>query len=75
MNDLATLLSDEQLERLDRFPLDRVDEDAVTADLDEGVLDRGAGRTVHGHRQWPGHHPAVAVAAGAAGRLRTCVGG
>jgi uncharacterized protein len=39
MTDLTTPLSDEELDRLDRFLLDRVDEDADTTDLDEGVLD------------------------------------
>lgn len=39
MNDLFTPLSDEEYERLNRFLLDRVDEDADTTDMDEGVLD------------------------------------
>jgi uncharacterized protein len=37
-DDLHTPLSDEELDRLDRFLLDRVDEDAVTDGMDEGVL-------------------------------------
>lgn len=32
-------LSDAELDRLDRFLLDRIDEDAVTDKLDEGVID------------------------------------
>lgn len=39
MNDLNTPLSDEENDRLDRFLLDRIDEDADTTDMDEGVLD------------------------------------
>jgi uncharacterized protein len=39
MTDLSTPLTDEELDRLDRFLLDRVDEDAVTDGMDEGVLD------------------------------------
>jgi len=39
MKDLVTPLSDEEYERLDRFLLDRIDEDADTTDKDEGVLD------------------------------------
>lgn len=39
MNDLFTLLSDDELETLDRFLLDRVDEDTVTPGQDEGILD------------------------------------
>ena len=39
MNDLVTPLTDEELDRLDRFLLDRIDEDADTQDMDEGVLD------------------------------------
>lgn len=36
--DLARPLSDEELDRLDKLLLERVDEDAVTDDTDEGVL-------------------------------------
>ena len=39
MNDLSTPLTDEECNRLDRFLLDRIDEDADTLDKDEGVLD------------------------------------
>jgi uncharacterized protein len=39
MPDLSTALSDEELERLEQFLFDRIDEDADTADKDEGVLD------------------------------------
>ena len=39
MKDLFTSLSDEEYERLDRFLLERIDEDAETLDKDEGVLD------------------------------------
>jgi uncharacterized protein len=39
MTDLSMPLSDEEIDRLDRFLLDRVDEDADTTGLDEGVLD------------------------------------
>ena len=39
MNDLATPLTDDERERLDQFLLDRIDEDADTQDMDEGVLD------------------------------------
>ena len=39
MNDLLTPLTNEECERLDRFLLDRIDEEADTQDKDEGVLD------------------------------------
>ena len=39
MKELLTSLSDEEYERLDRFLLDRIGEDADTLDKDEGVLD------------------------------------
>jgi uncharacterized protein len=39
MTDLSHPLSDEELERLQRILLERVDEDAVTDGTDEGVLD------------------------------------
>ena len=39
MQDLITPLSDEEYERLDRFLLERIDEDADATDKDEGVLD------------------------------------
>ena len=39
MNDLTNPLTDTEYERLDRFLLDRIDEDADTLDRDEGVLD------------------------------------
>jgi len=39
MQDLATPLSDEELDTLDRFLLERIDEEADTLDMDEGVLD------------------------------------
>jgi len=39
MKELFTSLSDEEYERLDRFLLERIDEDAETLDKDEGVLD------------------------------------
>lgn len=39
MNDLSTPLSDEEYDRLDRFLLDRIDEEEDTLDKDEGVLD------------------------------------
>jgi uncharacterized protein len=39
MNELSTPLSDEEFDLLDRFLLERVDEDADTLDKDEGVLD------------------------------------
>lgn len=39
MNELSTPLSDEELDRLDHFLLERIDEDADTLDKDEGVLD------------------------------------
>jgi uncharacterized protein len=38
MSALDEMLSQEELERLDRFLLDRIDEDAVTEDSDEGVM-------------------------------------
>jgi uncharacterized protein len=38
-NDLYTILSDAELDKLDQFLLYRVDEDAVTEGLDEGILD------------------------------------
>ena len=39
MNNLFEPLSDEELDYLDHFLLDRIDEDAATADDDEGVID------------------------------------
>jgi len=39
MQDLATPLSDEEFDRLNHFLLDRIDEEADTLDMDEGVLD------------------------------------
>lgn len=39
MNDLSTLLTDEEIEYLDRFLLDRIDDDADTQGKDEGILD------------------------------------
>ena len=39
MNDLFTPLTDKECDRLDRFLLDRIDEEADTLDRDEGVLD------------------------------------
>jgi len=39
MKDLSTLPSDAELERLDRFLLDRIDDDADAESKDEGVLD------------------------------------
>ena len=39
MQDLITPLSDEEYQRLDRFLLERIDEDADATDKDEGVLD------------------------------------
>jgi uncharacterized protein len=39
MHDLFTPLSDEEYDRLDRFLLDRIDEETDTTDRDEGVLD------------------------------------
>jgi uncharacterized protein len=38
MDDLAQPLTDQELDRLDRLLLDRIDEDAVTHGKDEGVL-------------------------------------
>ena len=38
MNDLRRSLTDEELDRLDGFLLDRIDEDAVTDGTDEGVI-------------------------------------
>jgi len=38
MSDLFTPLSEEEIERLDRFLLDRIDENADTAGRDDGVL-------------------------------------
>jgi uncharacterized protein len=38
MNELSVPLTDEEYDRLDRFLLDRIDEDADTPDMDEGVL-------------------------------------
>lgn len=38
MSNLSSPLTDDELDRLDRFLLDRVDEDAVTDGMDEGVL-------------------------------------
>ena len=39
MNDFFENLNQEELDRLDRFLLDRIDEDADTEGKDEGVLD------------------------------------
>ena len=39
MNDIFTPLTDEECDRLGRFLLDRIDEEADTQDKDEGVLD------------------------------------
>jgi uncharacterized protein len=39
MNDLFTPLTDDEMERLDRFLLDRIDEDADTEGKDEGIID------------------------------------
>ena len=39
MNDLFTPLTDEECDRLNRFLLDRIDEEADTLGKDEGVLD------------------------------------
>jgi len=39
MSDLFTILSDAEIERLDEFLLDRIDEDADTDGKEEGVLD------------------------------------
>lgn len=39
MNELSTPLSDDELDRLDHFLLERIDDDADTLDKDEGVLD------------------------------------
>lgn len=39
MNDLFSPLSEDEFQYLDDFLLDRVDEDAYTAGMDEGVLD------------------------------------
>lgn len=39
MVDLSHPLTDQELDRLERLLLDRVDEDSVTEDSDEGVLD------------------------------------
>ena len=39
MNELSDPLSDEEYDRLGDFLLGRVDEDADTTDMDEGVLD------------------------------------
>jgi uncharacterized protein len=39
MKDLTTPLTDKECDRLDRFLLDRIDEEADTQDKDEGVLD------------------------------------
>lgn len=39
MNDLSTPLTDEECDLLDRFLLERIDEEADTLDKDEGVLD------------------------------------
>jgi uncharacterized protein len=38
MTDLFTMLSEDELEKLDQFLLDRIDEDADTEGKDEGVL-------------------------------------
>lgn len=38
MNDLSTPLTDEECDLLDRFLLERIDEEADTLDKDEGVL-------------------------------------
>jgi uncharacterized protein len=38
MTAVAPFLTDEELDRLDRFSLDRIDEDAVTEGKDEGVI-------------------------------------
>lgn len=42
MNDLFTPLTDEELNRLDDFLLDRVDEDEYVEGMDEGILDISA---------------------------------
>lgn len=39
MNDLFTPLTDEECDRLDRFLLDRIDEEADPLEKDEVVLD------------------------------------
>ena len=39
MKDLTTPLTDKECDRLDRFLLDRIDEEVDTQDKDEGVLD------------------------------------
>ena len=39
MNDLSTPLTDEEYDLLDRFLLERIDEEADTLDKDEGVLE------------------------------------
>ncbi|MGB5298099.1 MAG: UPF0149 family protein [Thiogranum sp.] len=39
MNDLSTPLTDEECDLLDRFLLERIDEEADTLDKDEGVLE------------------------------------
>jgi uncharacterized protein len=39
MNDIFTPLTDEECDRLNRFLLDRIDEEADALDKDEGVLD------------------------------------
>lgn len=39
MNNLDTPLTDAELVRLDRFLLDRIDENEATADKDEGIID------------------------------------
>ena len=39
MKNLTTRLTEEECDRLDRFLLDRIDEEADTQDKDEGVLD------------------------------------
>jgi len=39
MTDLFNILSETEIERLERFLLERIDEDAETEGRDEGVLD------------------------------------
>ena len=39
MQNISHPLNDEEIDRLDRFLLDRIDDEADTEDKDEGVLD------------------------------------
>lgn len=75
MNDLSTPLTDEECDLLDRFLLERIDEEADTLDKDEGVLDISElDGLFTAARQQPDKHGAVTVAACSVGQFCASMG-